>query len=268
MAINLKKMKRINWKRFSIQKLIGSFQKKNHADSTDSSESGLAERFIEKHSGTIDNNPYLQSRALWLDLYGSAEERYAKSRKLNGRLLILVGLCILGTLYIGSKSKFIPYVVEMESGQVIYTGAAESSNFDSMKPTLARYFIQNFITSARSISVDGYIEKNNQKTAFAFTHDVATTELNDFYEQNDPYQIVGKRTISVDINYVNSLPNNAFEVGWTEISRDSQNGQIISEERYVGEFDVKWDKPSQNEFILQSNPFGFYVTNISWTGVK
>lgn len=265
------KFKKIDWDKLKNIplpiKLKGS-STSSQQESSNTFESDVAARFIAKHSGEIENNPYLQSRALWLDIYGNAEERYKKSRKLNFRLLILVGLCILGIIYIGSQSKFIPYVVQMQDGQVIYTGAASSSNFDTMKPALAKFFIQEFVKSSRSVSVDGYIEKNNQKKAYALTQNAATTELNDFYKENDPYQIVEKRTISVKINYVNSLPNNAFQVGWTEVSRDSQTGQMLSTEQYIGEFDFTWDKPSQDEFILQSNPFGFYVTNISWTGVK
>ena len=156
----------------------------------------------------------------------------------------------------------------MQNGQVIYTGAASSSNFDTMKPALAKFFIQDFVKSARAVSVDGYIEKNNQKKAYALTKGAATTELDNFFKERDPYTVVNKRTISINVNYVNQLPNQAFQVGWTEISRDSQSGQTLYQKQFVGEFDFKWDAPSQNEFILQNNPFGFYVTNVSWTGVK
>lgn len=234
----------------------------------DRTQTSAADSFIWQHSGEMENNPYLQSRALWLDIYGNAEERYKKSGKLNFQLLILVGICIFGIIYIGSQSKYIPYVVQMQNGQVIYTGAASSSNFDTMKPTLAKYFIQNFVKSARAVSVDGYIEKNNQKKAYALTQRAATTEMDNFFKNRDPYLVVKKRTISINVNYVNQLPNHAFQVGWTEISRDSQSGQTLYQKQFVGEFDFKWNTPSQNEFILQNNPFGFYVTNISWTGVK
>lgn len=272
MAIKFKKM---NWGKISdlpfASKLKGFAKSSVHANTASHATSeteGAGEHFSKQHSGTIENNPYLQSRALWLDIYGNAEDRYKQSRKLNFRLLVLVGLCILGIIYIGSQSKYIPYVVQVQNGQVIYTGAASSSNFDTMKPALAKFFIQDFVKSARSVSVDGYIEKNNQKKSYALTDGAATTELNTFFKERDPYSVVKKRTISVNVNYVNQLPNQAFQVGWTEISRDSQSGQMLYQKQFVGEFDFKWDVPSQSEFILQNNPFGFYVTNISWTGVK
>lgn len=268
------KFKKVNWGALSdfplVSKLKG-FKKSSRSqksDSEDSNQSSATEDFIQKHSGEINNNPYLQSRALWLDIYGNAEDRYEKSRKLNFRLLLLVGLCILGIIYIGIQSKYIPYVVQVQNGQVIYTGAASSSNFDTMKPALSKFFIQDFVKSARAVSVDGYIEKSNQKKAYALTQGAATTELDNFFKTRDPYTVVDKRTISISVNYVNQLPNHAFQVGWTEISRDSQSGQMLYQKQFVGEFDFTWNTPSQNEFILQNNPFGFYVTNISWTGVK
>jgi type IV secretory pathway TrbF-like protein len=220
------------------------------------------------HSGAIENNPYLQSQQLYNDMYGSAEERYKKSRRFNQYLCGLVALSIFGIIYIGTQSKFIPYVVEIQNGQVIYTGVANNSNYDSLKPQLAIFFFQDFIKSARSVSIDGDIEQNNQKKAYALTKGVATTELDQFFKQRDPYVVVTKRTISVDVNYVNQLPNNAVEIGWTETSHDSQTGQILYQERYIGEFSFDWSSPSQNDYILQNNPFGFYITNISWTGVK
>ncbi|MBN1683990.1 MAG: type IV secretion system protein [Gammaproteobacteria bacterium] len=226
-----------------------------------------AQQLIKKHSGDINHNPYLQSRALWLDIYGDAESRYRKSRRLNFYLLTAMCLCILGIIYMGSKSKFIPYLVELKDGLVVHAEVAKNSNFSTVQPKLATFFIQEFIQSARSVSVDGYIEKNYQQKAYAFTQGPGTTELNAFYKAHDPYEIVKKRTISVSINYVNRLPTQAFQVGWMEISHDSQTGDLLSQKRYVGEFEFKWDKPSQSTFILKHNPFGFYITNISWTGV-
>ncbi len=269
------KCKKINWDALLNLPFVSTLQRcaklsdKAKSSSQGTSETAEAgEHFSKSHSGSLENNPYLQSRALWLDIYGNAEDRYKQSRKLNFRLLILVGLCILGIIYIGSQSKYIPYVVQVQNGQVIYTSAASSSNFDTMKPALAKFFIQDFVKSARSVSVDGTIEKNNQKKAYALTIGAATTELNTFFKARDPYGVVKKRTISVNVNYVNQLPNQAFQVGWTEMSRDSESGQMLYQKSFVGEFDFKWDEPSQSEFILQNNPFGFYVTNISWTGVN
>lgn len=222
-----------------------------------------------KKAKGIEDNPYLQSRALWNDLYGSEQEKHRKSRRLNFVLTGLLALAILGNIYVASESKFIPYVVEVQNGQIIYTGVAEHSNFATMKSALAGYFIQEFVKSSRSVSVDGYIEKSLQKKAFALTSGAATTELAELFKKNDPYTIVKKRTISIQINYVNLLPDSpAFQVGWTEISRDSRTGNTLFKKHFVGQFDFAWKSPSQSEVILENNPFGFYVTNISWTGVK
>ena len=262
MAIKLKKIK---FKKIDFKNLKLPFG--NKGAKSLASEINRDDAFA-MHSKEIANNPYLQSRTLWMDIHGSAEERYNKSRKLNFILAGLVAVSILGVIHIGSQSKLIPYVVHEKSGQIIYSGIANHSNFDELKPQLSTYFIQEFIKSARSVSVDGYMARSMQTKAFALTEESATTELDTYFKKHDPYKIVKNRTIHVEISYVNKLPNDAFQVGWTEISRDSQSGQTIGSRNFVGEFNFKWEKPSQSEFILQNNPFGFYVTNISWTGVK
>ena len=258
----------IKFKKINIEEFKNGLRQFSKNQSEKNNNNNFSHEDIKKHSGEIENNPYLQSRALWSDIYGNAEDRYKKSRQINFRLLILLGISLFGMIYIGAQSKFIPYVVEIQNGQVIYTSAVKSSNFGSMKPVLSKFFIQEFVKSARSVSVDGYVEGNDKKKSYAFTKSVAVTQLNDFYTNNDPYKVVLKNTISVKINYVNSLPNNIFQVGWTETLRDSQSGTEVSKQAFVGEFEYQWGKPSQDEYILKNNPFGFYVTNISWTGVK
>ncbi len=245
---------------------LGALSEKD-AQKTAEATQGIAE-LIKSHSGEIANNPYLQSRLLWQDMYGGAERHYRASRKLNQRLLILLGIAILGVIYIGAQSKYVPYVVQMQDGQVVYSGAAQSSNFNNLKPGIATYFIQEFIKSARSVSTDGFIEKNKQKRSYALTQGASTKELSDFFDSRDPFALAKKESISVQIHFVNKLPNNVFRVGWSEIARDSTSGSIVGTTNYTGEFTYKFAAPAQSQFILQNNPFGFYITNISWTGVK
>lgn len=214
------------------------------------------------------DNPYLQSRALWQDVYGNAEDRYRRSRRLNFLLVATLALCVAGLVSVGRGARYVPWIVQVQDGQVIHSGVVAGDRLAMMKPALARYFIQEFVISARSVSVDGYIARDIRKKAFALTRSAATAELAAFFDRRDPYRVVRRRTISVGINYVNRLPGHAFRVGWTETSRASRSGEMLYRRRFVGEFRVGWGRPSRDGFILRNNPFGFYVTSVSWTEVK
>lgn len=214
----------------------------------------------------VSNNPYVQSRLMYEDIYGCAEERYKKSRRFNFLLLGCVFLSILGVIYIGSESKFIPYVVEVQNGQVIYANTATESNIEPFRSKMAYYFLQGFIQSARTVSVDGTYQADQERKAFALTTGAATTKLSGYFDTHDPFKRAEKQMVSVTINYIKHI-SDSYEVAWTETVRDSTSGQVISQHQFSGTFMTQWGQPSQSNTVLKNNPFGFYISNFSWTEV-
>lgn len=210
----------------------------------------------------------LDSRKIWDDIYGSAVMRYRASRRLNFILSGLLGISILGMIHIGGESKFIPYVTVVRDGQTLYGGIADQSNFDGMKGQLATYFVNHFVESARSVSVDGEMNKVLQKTAFALSTGAGRKVLSDFYVEQDPFKLAKTRTITVHIDYVNHLPGDNYQVQWTETSHNPDTGTVTGVHKFVATIQTAWAKPPQSAAVLQYNPFGFYITNISWTGVN
>lgn len=227
----------------------------------------MFKKIAEPDKNKIKDNVYLQSRAMWQDIYGNAENRYKWSRRINFLLIIVVLIGTAGLISLGHKSKIVPYVVLMKGSDVLATGSPAAGSFDTMKPELARYFIQQFITSSHSVSVDGFIEKQQIETAYALTRGNATSELDDYFRKNNPTQVAQTQIITVQIYYVNSLPNNVFEVGWTQDTKDALSGADLGTKKYVGQFSYAWGNPSSDSLILKYNPFGFYVQTISITQV-
>ena len=220
---------------------------------------------VENRAG---DNPYLQSRQLYNDIYGNAEQRYRRSRYLNYFLTGSILVAILGIIYIGSQSKYVPYVVQVQDGIVVYGNVAQQSNIDDQRPLLAVYFLRDFLSSARSVSVDGGNNASQEKKAFAFTTGMATTTLSDYIDHYDPMTVAEDHTVTVKINYINKTAGNSYQCGWTEVYRDSANGQINGTKKFNGVFTSEWGKSSQNKSILENNPFGFYITSIAWTEVS
>lgn len=221
----------------------------------------------EKKEGEVKNeisdNPYLQSRKIWQDLYGNAENRYKWSRRIN--LLLGFGLVvsIFGLISLGGESKIVPYVILMRNNEVIATGATVQSKFDSMRPQLGQYFLQQFITNMRSVSVDGNIAKQNMITAYALSKGDATKQLKDYFDKGNKYILAQSETVSIQIYYINKLPNNVYEAGWAEDTKDIKTNQDLGIKKYVGQFTYDWGGTPTNSIIFQYNPFGFYVLTIS-----
>ena len=119
------------------------------------------------------------------------------------------------------------------------------------------------------MSVDGQLESQMLKNANAYTQGSANRTLTKFLDQRDPYSTASDAVISIQINSVN--PNiggspNTTQIIWTEIAKDPKNSEVLSKKTYTGQFTfTQAQKPSLAPEIYLYNPFGFYITDISWT---
>lgn len=217
------------------------------------------------HSASM--NPYIESHKLYNDLYGGVKDQYRRSRRLNFVLSGLIGVALIGMISLATQSKIIPYVVQVQNGQVIYGGLANQSNVSEVKG-MSLYFLKRFISAARSVSVDGNQQLALEREGFALTQGAATQQLQDWYDQLDPFKLASEQTRNINLNFINHVTENTFNAGWTEVSRDSSTGIILSTQHFTGTFTMIWSKPSQSTTILDYNPFGFYITHFSWTEVS
>lgn len=56
------------------------------------------------------NNPYLQSRLLWDELYGNTQTRLENSYRMIWLLVMSVLATIAGIIYVSTQSQIKPYV--------------------------------------------------------------------------------------------------------------------------------------------------------------
>lgn len=218
----------------------------------------------------LEDHPYLKSRMLWNDLYGQAEKRYRQSKIIIFWLLGLLSMAVIGLCHIGSKSKFEPWLVALEGNTALNIGALSNQRMtDSQKNTLTEFFLKAFIESARSVSVDGDIDKQNIAKAMSFVGQSAFSRLKDYLDENNKYVIAQDKTISIEkFSYVLPVSASTYKAKWLEAIRDSSTGQLIEEKQMVGEFQFAWSEPSKNRYIFENNPLGFFIENFSWIGEK
>ena len=212
----------------------------------------------------LGDNPYFQSRKLWLDMYGNLEEKYQKAQRKNWVLIGLVMACAIALMVNMFNSKYIPFVSVIQDDNVIYSSAATPTKFDELKPKLSAFFLFNFIRALREVSSDGGIINYNQRYAYAFSKQSATQNIQELLKARNPLTIAQKETINVQINSVNKLSEHTFQVIWSELRRDAKSGLINAKTQYLGDFTFEWGVPRQsNTFIRKVNPLGFYITHFS-----
>ncbi len=196
-----------------------------------------------------------------------------KIEKKDKNILVISGALVISLLLNVAQynsTTFIPLMVKVNgNNQILSVDRASEINYSSINPEIHTFLIEQFVKNARTVSIDGLLQKHMIQEAYAFTQGAATRDLQKLIEARDPYLLASTKVITVEIN--NVVPNvggsqSTTQVTWTEIGKDPKTSQVISKQTYTGQFTFKQDKkPATDESILLYNPLGFYITNISWS---
>lgn len=214
---------------------------------------------------SLKNNPYLQSKVLWNDMYGGVESKLKTSQRLNLLLVGLIALSLFGLIHIAGLSKIKPMPFIVHGNEVLTVNERADHQIDALKPQLASYFAKLFIRRAREVSVDYQVNQTNRVQSFAFVSGAASNELKSYYQAGRGVDNVSNRLINVTITSVLRKSNHAFVIRWREDSRSIKSGELIQSRNYIGELTYQYDTPSTNASILENNPLGFYITQLSWS---
>ena len=207
---------------------------------------------------------------------GDIVSRY---RKLEGQLAALRLACALllaalaGSLlvaaYLGSLPKTVPYVIEIDSDANAYYDPNAVKMLENWTPNdeLKRAFIKDYVVSLRSVSIDNYINKENINNVYSKTVGAAADSINSWYESNNPIERSATARVSIpgDALMVLKYSDTQWRVTWRE-TETARTGQILSDRRYEGIFNIEYYTPSDERQLLD-NPLGLYVASfdISYT---
>lgn len=210
---------------------------------------------------TKNINPYLDARREWNERYGDYIAQAS-----NWRLVALIStfialLAVIGVIWIGSQSKFIPYVVEVDKlGQgVAISPASQVKSYDEK---VIKFSLAEFISNFRSIYPDKEIQKKYILNVYKYLSNSfpAYTIINQHYKNFSPFG--QNQTIQVEISTVLNMQNNAWQVDWSESSFDSM-GNLVSKENYRALIHIVIISPTQESLIIK-NPLGIYIKDISF----
>lgn len=218
-----------------------------------------------EYSELLETNPYLQSKALWNDLYGDVYERYKFGQLLNAGLVVSLLILIIGFVSTQHNARVKPLPFILHGNEILTADQTNFEELEHLKPKLAKHFAEEFIQNARSVSSDLMINTDHQIAAFSMTKGNAIVVLKDFYKKNDPQLICEKVIKSVHFNYILRKSKYTFNIHWHEDFRDPETGNLLKSQNYFAELSYQYQNPSSNEPQLRHNPLGFYVTELSWS---
>lgn len=212
----------------------------------------------------VVDNPYLAGRQEWLERYGDIIVSRNNWKMFALLITVIALISVGGNVYMGTQSKIIPYIVEVDKlGRAAAVAPIDETKRVSMKNVIPSV-IAMIITDWRTVTADVELQKRMIKRLSYFTAGTAKGYIGDWYKSNNPYERGKEKLISVELK---SLPlpitEDSYKAEWTEITRD-HTGRILENIRFEATVSVQSANPSNEQMILH-NPTGIFITNINAT---
>jgi type IV secretory pathway TrbF-like protein len=232
------------------------------------------EAVSKKKSNDIDN-PYLTARRTWNEHVGSVISS-RQTWQVIGILSMMIALgAVGGIIHIGSQSKFIPYVVEVDKlGGVRVAGPVTSTSRADSR--IIHAAVADFIEDARIISPDAQLQRKAILSVYAHLapNDPATVKMNEYMNGNEaasPFKRATKEMVSTEILSVLLQTPSTWQVDWKETVRDRQgvrHSEPAIMRALVTVYIADSASGTSEEEQIRNNPLNIYVRDFSWSRLR
>lgn len=220
--------------------------------------------------GAVLDNPYLTARRTWNDHVGSVVTS-RQSWQVVGILSMMVALAgVGGIIHIGSQSKFVPYIVEVDKlGQPMAVGPAQAASQVDLRVLKSQ--VASFVADARTVTPDVALQRKSIFRLYALLspNDPATQKMNEWLngtKESSPFVRAVDETVTVDIRSVMQQTPETWQVDWEEVTRERQ-GLIKSRAIWRALVTTYIAEPTTqtSEEQVRMNPVGTFVRDFSWS---
>jgi type IV secretion system protein TrbF len=215
-------------------------------------------------------NPYVEARREWDERYGDLVLGKRNWQIAAGGLLVVTLILASGLVWLTTRSRFIPYVVEVDKLGYSLTvpQPLTTASVPDVTARMQRYEVAAFIRNARAVSTDPQVEHQMLNSLLAHARGAADRFLDDYFHSDgfshNPFKIAEKQTVPVEIDSILRLSPQSYQVRWTEEEHDLNGVAFGAPTHWEAVLQTQIVPPNSEGAIL-SNPLGFYVTQITWT---
>jgi len=218
-----------------------------------------------------NTNPYLSARRTWNDhMSGIAASR--RNWQLLAILSLLVTLASVGgIIHIGSMSRFVPYVVEVDKlGQPVAVAPAKLAT--ALDPRIVHATVASFIADARLVTPDIALQRKAIFRIYSMlsANDAATAKMQEWLngtDESSPFKRAANETASIEITSVIPQTTDTWQVDWLETLRDRQGslkGKPYRMRALVTIYALP-TTPQTTEEQLRNNPLSLFVRDFAWS---
>lgn len=215
-------------------------------------------------SSNAEQNPFVkgsEGRREWNDRYMNMAKSIRNWQIAFIALAAISFVQAMILIILVTQSKVVPYVVETSHG--IPYNIKSVSGISDKDQLLVNYEINQFVINAKSIIADTQAEKSLLDNVYAYSAGSTFGFLQEFYAKQNPFDLAGSFTVSVNIINSLSVGKGAWQVTWEETKHDINSGNPIETTKWIGHFNYQFGQVSPKNFT--KNPFGIYITNVNWS---
>lgn len=205
--------------------------------------------------------PYQRAAQVWDDRIGSARVQAKSWRYAFFGALGLSAALTGGLVWQNARGTIVPWVVEVDKLGEARSVAPADAAFRPTDPQIA-FHIARFIENVRSIPDDAIVVRENWLRAYDFTSDRGALALNEYARANDPFAVVGREQVAVEVTSVIRASAKSFRVAWVE--RRYRDGALAETSRWTAILGIAVQPPRDPD-ALTRNPLGIFVTSINWS---
>ena len=207
------------------------------------------------------DTPYRRARQVWDDRVGQVAVTGRRVWALALTEAGVIAVLALALVWLASRGSVVPWVVEVDRYGQARAVEPAIANF---RPTdaLVAARLERFIDEVRSISSDPIVVRQNWLAAYDVTTIKGARALTAYAQLNDPFVLVGKVQISVEVSSVIRASPDSFRVAWIE--RRYQDGALVSTERWSAILTLV-TRPTRDPARLKKNPLCVFIDAIDWS---
>ena len=210
---------------------------------------------------SVTETPYQRAAQVWDERIGSARVQARNWRLACFGMLGLSTVLAGGMIWQGARGSIVPWVVQVDKLGEAQAVAPASADYQPTDPQIA-FHLARFVEQFRSIPDDAIIVRQNWLRAYEFTTDKGALALNDYARNNDPFALVGREQVAVDVTSVIRASPSSFRVAWVE--RRYRDGSLAETSRWTAILTVTIQTPRTPD-ALRKNPLGLFVNAINWS---
>lgn len=190
----------------------------------------------------------------------------------NWRLFAFMGLALSaiaigGAIYIGAKSKFVPYLVEVDRlGRTVAVRALNDSDTTADPHKLIYREMFELVENLRTVTTDRLANDDRIEKGLGNLTGAALTYAKSELRKAKPNEIGAIKSIQVKVKSALKLGGKSWQVEWEEHSFNL-NGDATGVETWRATVQYEIVQSSE-ESVFRRNPLGFTVSELSWQKVN